>query len=102
MPSASGVSRRTALRTAALAALPGIKRASAAPEPIKIGMPVATTGSAGSIGAQMRRACEFWAKQVNDKGGWLGGRQIQLIIEDTGGNPATCVRKAQEMVERDG
>jgi branched-chain amino acid transport system substrate-binding protein len=82
--------------------MPGIKRAAAAPDPIKIGMPVAVTGPAGSIGTQMRRACEFWAKQVNAQGGLLGGRQIQLIIEDTGGNPATCVRKAQEMVERDG
>ena len=64
-------------------------------------MPVALTGPLGGVGAQMRRACEFWAKQVNAKGGLLG-RPIELIIEDTGGNPATCVRKAQEMVERDG
>jgi len=102
MPSASGVSRRTVLQAATLAAVPGIKRAAAAADPIKIGLPVAVTGPAGGIGTQMRRACEFWAKQVNAKGGLLGGRQIQLIVEDTGGNPATCVRKAQEMVERDG
>src|SRR5437016_6947718 len=35
----------------------------------------------------------------NAKGGILG-RKIELLIEDTVGNPATCVRKAQEMVER--
>ena len=28
------------------------------------------------------------------------GRPIELLIEDTAGNPANCVRKAQEMVER--
>src|SRR5215475_7192992 len=33
------------------------------------------------------------------KGGWLG-KKIELLIEDTAGNPAACVRKAQEMVER--
>ncbi len=97
-----GVSRRGILQAAAVAALPAAVRSAGAAEPIKIGMPVALTGSAGGIGAQMRRACEFWAKQVNAKGGLLGGRQIQLIVEDTGGNPATCVRKAQEMVEREG
>ncbi|HYZ39698.1 MAG TPA: ABC transporter substrate-binding protein, partial [Stellaceae bacterium] len=43
----------------------------------------------------------LWAKSQNAKGG-LMGRQILLLIEDTGGNPADAVRKAQEMVERDG
>ena len=37
----------------------------------------------------------------NAKGGILG-RKIELLIEDTAGNPANCVRKAQEMVERHG
>jgi len=62
-------------------------------------MPVALTGPLAGPGGQMRRACEFWAKQVNDKGGLLG-RPVELIISDTEGNPATAVRKAQEMVER--
>jgi branched-chain amino acid transport system substrate-binding protein len=92
------VSRRTLLQAAAVTGLTG--RAVAA-DPIKIGMPVALTGPLGGIGAQMRQACEFWAKQVNAKGGLLG-RQIELIVEDTAANPATTVRKVQEMVERDG
>jgi branched-chain amino acid transport system substrate-binding protein len=95
----AGLSRRTVLRTAAVAAaIPATARSA---EPIKIGLPVALTGTSGGIGAQMRRGVEFWAKQVNAKGGLLG-RPIELRIEDTEGNPATCVRKAQEMVERDG
>ncbi len=49
----------------------------------------------------MRHGAEFWAKQVNAKGGLLG-RQIELHVEDTTGDPATCVRKAQHVVERDG
>jgi len=103
MPTRAGVSRRTFLQTAAVAAAgPAIIHRAQAADAIKIGMPVALTGPTGVIGSQMRRACEFWAKQVNAKGGLLGGRQVQLIIEDTGGNPATTVRKAQEMVERDG
>jgi branched-chain amino acid transport system substrate-binding protein len=101
---AGGVTRRTVLQSAAAAAVTPalIRPAVAAADPIKIGIPIGITGPVGSVGTQMRRACEFWAKQVNAKGGLLGGRQIQLVIEDTGGNPATCVRKAQEMVEREG
>jgi branched-chain amino acid transport system substrate-binding protein len=102
VPKISAFSRRTMLATAAAAAtLPALPRAAAAAEPIKIGMPVALTGPLGGNGAQMRRACEFWAKQVNAKGGLLG-RPLELVIEDTAGNPATTVRKAQEMVERNG
>ena len=101
MAKLSGVSRRTVLQTSAAAGLVGITRGASAAEPIKIGLPVATTGALGSIGVQMRRACEFWAKQVNAKGGLLG-RKVELVIEDTAANPATCVRVAQEMVERNG
>ncbi len=92
------VSRRVLLQAAAVA---GMGRGAFAAEAIKIGIPVALTGPVGGIGAQMRRACEFWAKQVNAKGGLLG-RPIELIIEDTAANPATTVRKVQEMVERSG
>ncbi len=100
---AGGVTRRIILQSAAVAAaIPATVRTAGAADPIKIGMPMALTGPTGGIAAQMRRACEFWAKDVNAKGGLIGGRQIELIVEDTAGNPATCVRKAQEMVERDG
>src|SRR5215475_6379036 len=66
---------------------------------IKIGMPLALTGPLGSVGQQQKRGAELYAKLQNAKGGILG-RKIELLIEDTAGNPATCVRKAQEMVER--
>jgi branched-chain amino acid transport system substrate-binding protein len=90
--------RRSVLLGATAAGFAGSANAA---ESIKIGMPVNTTGSLGSVGTQMRQACEFWAKEVNAKGGILG-RPIELIVEDTAGNPATTVRKAQEMVERNG
>ena len=66
---------------------------------IKLGMPLALTGPLGSVGQQQKRGAELYAKVQNEKGGWLG-KKIELLIEDTVGNPATCVRKAQEMVER--
>src|SRR6266853_59324 len=66
---------------------------------IKVGMPLALTGPLGSVGQQQKRGAELYAKLQNAKGGILG-RPIELLIEDTAGNPANCVRKAQEMVER--
>lgn len=100
MSNHAGVSRRRILQTAAIAGLGGGGGAGAA-DPIRIGIPVALTSPNGGIGAQMRRACDFWAKHVTAKGGLLG-RPIELIVEDTAGSPATCVRKVQEMVEGSG
>ena len=93
------LTRRTALG-AALAS-PFISRRSNAATSIKIGMPLALTGPLGIVGEQMRRGALLWQKTVNAQGGLIG-RPIELLISDTGGDPATCVRKAQECVERDG
>jgi branched-chain amino acid transport system substrate-binding protein len=97
-----GVTRRqmgTLVFTGTLLAMPWVRRVAAA-EPIKIGMPLALTGPLGSVGQQLKRGGEMWAKVRNATGGLLG-RPIQPLIEDTGGNPADAVRKSQEMVERD-
>jgi branched-chain amino acid transport system substrate-binding protein len=95
-----GVLQAAGVGAAALAA-PGIIRPARAATPIKVGMPLALTGPLGSVGHQMKRGVELWAETVNASGGVIG-RPIELHIEDTAGNPANCVRKAQEMVERDG
>ena len=104
MTKRSGVSRRRVLKGAAsvsmatLAAPMAGRRAFAA-APIKIGMPLALTGPLASVGSQQKRGAELFAKLQNAKGG-INGSPIELLIEDTAGNPANCVRKAQEMVER--
>src|SRR5689334_14607409 len=94
-------SRRAAVRAGfVVLAAPAVLRHARGDAPIKIGMPLALTGPAAEIGEQMRHGAEFWAKTVNAKGGLLG-RPIELRVEDTTGDPATCVRKAQIVVERD-
>jgi ABC-type branched-subunit amino acid transport system substrate-binding protein len=92
---------KVGLAGAATVASPAILRFGARAEngPIKIGMPLALTGALGTVGQQQKRGAELYAKLQNAKGGILG-RPIELLIEDTAGNPANCVRKAQEMVER--
>src|ERR1700737_67914 len=99
-----GSTRRTVTRAAiagiALAAAPRWPRPAVAADVIKIGMPLALTGPLGSVGQQLKRGGEMWAKMQNANSGLLG-RPIQPLIEDTGGNPADAVRKSQEMVERD-
>src|SRR2546425_4335627 len=68
--------------------------------PIKIGMPAALSGSNAQYGIQARRAAELFARDIKAKG--ILGRPVEFIYEDTGGDPATAVRKAQKLVEKDG
>jgi branched-chain amino acid transport system substrate-binding protein len=95
----TAITRRGVLGTALAATT--LSRRSRAAETIRIGMPLALTGPLGLVGEQMRRGALLWQKLQNAQGGLIG-RQIELLISDTGGDPATCVRKAQENVERDG
>jgi branched-chain amino acid transport system substrate-binding protein len=95
----NNITRRGALGATLASTVVGFRAKGA--EPIRIGMPLALTGPLGSVGEQMRRGALLWQKVQNAKGGLIG-RPIELIISDTGGDPATCVRKAQENVERDG
>jgi branched-chain amino acid transport system substrate-binding protein len=68
--------------------------------PIKIGMPAALSGSNAQYGIQAKRAAELFARDVKAKG--ILGRPVEFIFEDTAGDPATAVRKAQKLVEKDG
>ena len=105
MSGRNGPSRRAMLKVGlaatATVASPAILRLTAEAQsgPIKIGLPLALTGPLGTVGQQTKRGAELYAKLQNAKGG-IAGRPIELLIEDTAGNPANCVRKAQEMVER--
>jgi branched-chain amino acid transport system substrate-binding protein len=106
MTSAAGIGRRAFLSgTVAAAAVLGapsfLRRVSAQGSgPIRIGVPTAVTGTWAALGAQVVRTCRLVAKEVEERGGVLG-RKVEFLFEDTQGNPANCVRKAQEMVERD-
>lgn len=100
----SQTTRRTILKGAtvssfALAAPAYLRRASAA-GPIRIGIPTATTGGYAISGAQIVRTCQLIQKMVDAKGGLLG-QQVEFLFQDTQGDPAICVRKSQELVERD-
>lgn len=91
----------TAAATASLVGAPAFVRRAWAQGggPIRIGVPTAITGTWAALGAQVVRTCKLVQKEVDERGGILG-RKVEFLFEDTQGNPANCVRKAQEMVER--
>lgn len=68
--------------------------------PIKIGVPLPLTGPLAGAGTQLQWGIQYAAKEANDAGGVLG-RQLQLIIEDTKGEPNTSATVAAKLGGQD-
>jgi branched-chain amino acid transport system substrate-binding protein len=64
----------------------------------KIGLLTVKTGPLAQGGNQMEQGITTFLKQKNST---LADRKIELVVGDTGGNPAGAKTKAQELVERD-
>jgi branched-chain amino acid transport system substrate-binding protein len=67
-------------------------------KPVKIGLLTVKTGPLASGGIQMEQGTVCFLK---DRNYTLAGRKAELVVADTGGNPAGTKTKIQELVERD-
>jgi branched-chain amino acid transport system substrate-binding protein len=83
--------------TAATAAFAGTP-AFAQPKPVEIGLLTVKTGPLAAGGIQMEKGLVCFLK---DRNYVLAGRKVELVVADTGGNPAGTKTKTQELVERD-
>jgi branched-chain amino acid transport system substrate-binding protein len=89
--------RRTLLAgAAAAAALP--RPAIAQNKPVRIGLLTVKTGPLAQGGIQMEQGMLLFLK---DRNSTIAGRKVELLVADTGGNPAGTKNKAQELIERD-
>ncbi len=86
----------TGTALAATAALPGRARAQA--KPVRIGLLTVKTGPLAQGGIQMEQGTIRFLKDRNHT---LAGRKVELVVADTGGNPAGTKTKTQELTERD-
>src|SRR3954454_19380850 len=94
------IRRRTVLQgmltTTAAVAMPAVARGQGAP--FKIGLLTVKTGPLAQGGIQMEQGIASFLKEKNST---FGGRKIELLVADSGGNPAGAKTKAQELIERD-
>src|ERR1700746_1032719 len=67
-------------------------------EPFRLGLLTVKTGPLAQGGIQMEQGVLTYLKEKNYT---MGGRKVDFISADTGGNPAGTKTKAQELVERD-
>jgi branched-chain amino acid transport system substrate-binding protein len=98
--------RLTLLLTAmtALAALlaPTPVAAGGDEEPIKLGVLAILSGPVGEVGQDAVRGAELAVARINDNGGLLGGRELELVVADDQADPAIAVQAATRLVQEDG
>ncbi len=96
------VTRRTLLAGTAAGAAVALGRfpapAIAQPAAFKLGLLTVKTGPLAEGGIQMEQGVVTYLKEKNYM---MGGRKVDLITADTGGNPAGAKTKVLELVERD-
>jgi branched-chain amino acid transport system substrate-binding protein len=92
------ISRRAFLvgSTAVAATLPF--PAIAQNKPVRIGLLTVKTGPLAQGGLQMEQGTTRFFK---DRNYTLAGRKAEVVVADTGGNPAGTKTKTQELIERD-
>ncbi|PSC06591.1 hypothetical protein SLNSH_01910 [Alsobacter soli] len=89
------------LATAAVVAGAALAPAAAQQQqPIKIGVPLPLTGPLAGGGNQILWGIQYAADEVNEAGG-LFGRKIELIVEDTKGEPNTSAGVAAKLTAQD-
>jgi branched-chain amino acid transport system substrate-binding protein len=66
--------------------------------PVKIGFLSPLSGAIAAAGKDMYSGCELYWQET----GWqVGGRKLEVILEDNEGVPATALTKARKLVEND-
>jgi branched-chain amino acid transport system substrate-binding protein len=89
-----------ALGAAAAAPLgfPFLNLAHAQGTPIPIGVGLPMTGNAAAYGPDMAEAAKRTAAKINDAGGILGGRRLELFIEDSESSAAVAANLSQKFI----
>ena len=73
-------------------------RSAAAQAPIKIGFLSPLSGAIAQAGKDMYSGCElYW----QEHGMQIAGRKLEVILEDTEGQPATAVSKLRKLIDSD-
>jgi branched-chain amino acid transport system substrate-binding protein len=96
--------RRTLLKGAAastvgMLAAPMVARSEN--KSIKIGMSTILSGRVAQLGTSSRNAVMMEVEKINAAGG-LAGRQIEMVIRDSKGQPQEAARLSRELVNSDG
>ena len=71
-----------------------------AADTIRIGAILSVTGPASNLGAPEARTLEMLVHDINAKGG-IDGRNIELLVKDSGGSPEKAISFAKQLIEEE-
>jgi branched-chain amino acid transport system substrate-binding protein len=71
-----------------------------AEETVKIGVLLPLTGAGAVLGEEQKRGIDMAITKINASGGALG-KKVELIIEDSKGDPKVIVSAAEKLISRD-
>lgn len=69
-------------------------------EPYKIGVALSLTGPAASFGTTQRDTFQALVDDLNAKGG-VGGRKVELVVEDTKSDPTEAARVGTKLIREE-
>lgn len=72
--------------------------AATAADPVRIGLALPLSGAAATYGQDLQRGAEYAAELINQRGGILNGRKIELVYEDEKGTPQGGVAAVQKLM----
>jgi branched-chain amino acid transport system substrate-binding protein len=70
-------------------------------DPIKVGASLPLTGEFSEPGKAARQGYEVWEAMVNEKGGLIEGRPVEMVIKDDQSNQNTIVADYNALISRD-
>jgi branched-chain amino acid transport system substrate-binding protein len=70
-------------------------------DPIKVGASLPLTGEFSEPGKAARQGYEVWEAMVNEKGGLIDGRPVQMVYKDDQSNQNTVVADYNALISRD-
>lgn len=76
----------------------GLQATFAQEAPVKVGVLLPLSGEMASFGEPLRRVAELATNHVNEQGGVLGGRRLELLFADDGTDPERAVAEARRLV----
>jgi len=69
--------------------------------PIKVGASLPLTGEFSEPGKAAQQGYEVWEAMVNEKGGLIDGRDVEMVIKDDQSNQNTIVADYNALISRD-
>jgi branched-chain amino acid transport system substrate-binding protein len=70
-------------------------------EPIKVGASLPLTGEFSEPGKAAKQGYEVWEAMVNDSGGLIDGRPVEMVIKDDQSNQNTIVADYNALISQD-